>query len=214
MKFERMTTKSQEAIRDAFDRASRAGNPEVVPEHMLLAIVDQEDGVGAPLLVKTGANLAIIKKGFVDKLGELPKVSGGAEPSLSRRGNALVQKAEDEAKQWKDEFLSVEHFLLAAARTDKEVQTVFDRAGLSLDKLVSALKEVRGSQRVTDKDPEAKFQALEKYTRDLTEAARKGKIDPVVGRDEEIRRTLQVLSRRTKNNPVLIGQPGVGKTAS
>jgi ATP-dependent Clp protease ATP-binding subunit ClpB len=213
MRFERMTTKSQEAVRDAFDRASRAGNPEVTPEHLLLAILDQSDGVGAPLVAKTGAQLDVIKKGLTDKIGELPKVTGGGDPGLSRRSNALTQKAEDEAKQWKDEFVSVEHFLLAAARSDKDVQTIFDRAGLSLEKLVSALREVRGSQRVTDKDPEAKFQALEKYTRDLTDAARKGKMDPVVGRDEEIRRTLQVLSRRTKNNPVLIGQPGVGKTA-
>src|SRR5262249_24063641 len=137
----------------------------------------------------------------------------GAEPTLSRRVNTVFQKAEDEAKALKDEFVSTEHLLLASARHDKEVQSIFERSKITPDRLLQALQTVRGSQRVTDRDPEAKFQALEKCTVDLTALARKGKIDPVVGRDEEIRRVIQVLSRRTKNNPVLIGEPGVGKTA-
>jgi ATP-dependent Clp protease ATP-binding subunit ClpB len=147
------------------------------------------------------------------RIEALPRVSGGGEPGLSRRTVPLLSHAEDEAKRLKDDYVSVEHFLLAAAKHDKDVQAVFDRRGLAYDKLMRALAEIRGSQRVTDQDPEGKFQALEKYTRDLTALARRGKVDPVIGRDEEIRRVMQVLSRRTKNNPVLIGEPGVGKTA-
>ena len=213
MRLDRMTTKSQEAIRDAFDRASRAGNPEIVPEHILTAIFAQEDGIGVPLVQKAGGDSKVLVAALAGRLTELPKVSGGAEPTLGRRATALAQKAEDDAKGLKDDFVSVEHFLLAGAKYDDELKTVFRKAGVDHAKLLSALKDVRGAQRVTDKDPEGKFQALEKYTRDLTEAARRGKLDPVIGRDEEIRRAIQVLSRRTKNNPVLIGSPGVGKTA-
>jgi ATP-dependent Clp protease ATP-binding subunit ClpB len=213
MRFDRMTTKSQEAIRDAVSRASRAGNPEIVPEHLLLAIVEQEDGVGAPLLQKAGADLAAVKSLLEGRLRELPKVSGGAEPTLARRINELTLKAEDEAKALKDDFISTEHFLLGGIKHDREVRALFEKVGVGYDKLLAALREVRGSQRVTDQAPEGKFQALDKYTRDLTAQARRGKLDPVIGRDEEIRRVIQVLSRRTKNNPVLIGSPGVGKTA-
>ncbi len=147
------------------------------------------------------------------KVNALPRVTGGAEPSLGRRTLDVFRKAEDEAKSLKDDYVSVEHFVLAMARHDREIQAAFERAGVSSDTLLKALASVRGNQRVVDKDPEGKFQALEKYCRDLTESARKGKSDPVIGRDEEIRRVMQVLSRRTKNNPVLIGEPGVGKTA-
>jgi ATP-dependent Clp protease ATP-binding subunit ClpB len=213
MRMDRMTLKSQEALRTAVDLASRRGNPEVFPEHILYAVMTQEDGVGPPLVQKAGADPGAVAEAFLDRLGTFPKVSGGAEPALSSRGLKLLQRAEDEAKSLKDDFISVEHFLLAAAKIDRDAQAIFDRNGLSYDKLLRALAEVRGSQRVTDANPEAKFQALEKYTRDLTEAAKKGKLDPVIGRDEEIRRVMQVLSRRTKNNPVLIGDPGVGKTA-
>ncbi len=160
-----------------------------------------------------GADPAAFAKELQVRIEGLPKVSGGAEPSFGRRTVPLMNQAEDEAKRLKDDFVSVEHFLLAAVKHDKDVQAVADRHGLSYDKLVRALAEIRGSQRVTDQNPEGKFQALEKYTRDLTALARRGKIDPVIGRDEEIRRVMQVLSRRTKNNPVLIGEPGVGKTA-
>ncbi len=213
MRLDRMTTKAQEAVRTALDLASRRGNPELYPEHLVHAIVDQEGGVGGPLLQKAGADPAEILRQLVAKIDAYPRVSGGAEPGLSRRALAVLQKAEDEAKALKDDFISTEHVLLAAAKADKDVQAIFEKAGVNHDKLLRALTSVRGSQRVTDRDPEGKFQALEKYTRDLTALARRGKIDPVIGRDEEIRRVMQVLSRRTKNNPVLIGDPGVGKTA-
>ncbi|MEZ4223009.1 MAG: ATP-dependent chaperone ClpB [Polyangiaceae bacterium] len=213
MRMDRLTSKSQEALRSAVDDAVRRGNPEVIPEHILVAVLRQSEGVGAPLVEKAGANATKLAKALEDRVAGLPQVSGGGEPSFGRRAVPLLSKAEDEAKALKDDFVSVEHFLLAAAKHDKDVQAVFDRNGLNYDKLMHALAEVRGSQRVTDQNPEAKFQALDKYTRDLTAAARRGKIDPVIGRDEEIRRVMQVLSRRTKNNPVLIGEPGVGKTA-
>ncbi|HVJ15278.1 MAG TPA: ATP-dependent chaperone ClpB [Polyangiaceae bacterium] len=210
---DRLTTKSQEALQAALSLASRRGNPEIIPEHLLLAILEQDGGVGAPLVERAGARAGDLGRDLTLRIDGLPKVSGGAEPTFGRRLMPLMQKAEDEAKKLKDDFVSVEHFLLAAVKNDKDVQAVFDRHGLSYDKLIRALAEIRGSQRVTDQNPEAKFQALEKYTRDLTAQAKRGKIDPVIGRDEEIRRVMQVLSRRTKNNPVLIGEPGVGKTA-
>jgi ATP-dependent Clp protease ATP-binding subunit ClpB len=213
MQMDRMTTKSREALSAAMDLALRQGHPELLPSHLMLAILGQRDGVGPALIERAGAQTRALEAEFKQILETLPKVSGGSSPSLSRRGITLVSKAEDEAKRLKDDFVSVEHFLLAAASSDKDVQAIFDRHGLSYDKLLRALSEIRGSQRVTDQDPEGKFQALEKYTRDLTKLARENKIDPVIGRDEEIRRVLQVLSRRTKNNPVLIGEPGVGKTA-
>jgi ATP-dependent Clp protease ATP-binding subunit ClpB len=208
-----MTIKSQEALRAAVDIASRRGNPELLPEHLLLAALRQDGGIAAPLIQKAGASTDALAKAFEERLESFPKVTGGAEPNLSSRGLKLLQKAEDEAKSLKDDFVSIEHFLLGAAKQDRDAQAIFDRHGIGYDKLLRALAEIRGSQRVTDTNPEAKFQALEKYTRDLTESARRGKLDPVIGRDEEIRRVMQVLSRRTKNNPVLIGEPGVGKTA-
>ncbi|MDX2053312.1 MAG: ATP-dependent chaperone ClpB [Polyangiaceae bacterium] len=210
---DKLTIKSQEAIRAAVNMASRAGNPEVTPEHVLVAVLEQGEGVGGPLVEKAGANAKKLSADFKARLETLPKVTGGGEPSLNRRSTPLFHHAEDEAKHLKDDFVSVEHFLLAGAKHDKDVQAIFDRHGLSYDKLLHALAAVRGTQRVTDQDPEGKFQALEKYTRDLTALAQRGKIDPVIGRDEEIRRVMQVLSRRGKNNPVLIGEPGVGKTA-
>jgi ATP-dependent Clp protease ATP-binding subunit ClpB len=213
MRMDRLTSKSQEALQSAAANASRRGNPELIPEHLLVAILEQEGGVGAALAQRAGADTAAFAKDMHARIEGLPKVSGGAEPSFGRRTVPLMNQAEDEAKKLKDDYVSVEHFLLAAVKHDKDVQAVADRHGLSYDKLVRALAEIRGSQRVTDQNPEGKFQALEKYTRDLTALAKRGKIDPVIGRDEEIRRVMQVLSRRTKNNPVLIGEPGVGKTA-
>jgi len=210
---DRLTSKSQEALQSAAANASRRGNPELIPEHLLVSILEQEGGVGAALAQRAGADPAAFAKDLSARIEGLPKVSGGAEPSFGRRTVPLMNQAEDEAKKLKDDFVSVEHFLLAAVKHDKDVQAVADRHGLSYDKLVRAMAEIRGSQRVTDQNPEGKFQALEKYTRDLTSLAKRGKIDPVIGRDEEIRRVMQVLSRRTKNNPVLIGEPGVGKTA-
>jgi ATP-dependent Clp protease ATP-binding subunit ClpB len=214
MRPERMTTKSREAFQSALERASRFGNPELLPEHLLAAMLDQDGGVAAPLLQKAGADVGALRSALAKQLESLPRVSGGAEPGLSRRTLEIVRRADDEAKQLRDEYISVEHYLLASARHDRDVMGLFEKnGGVGYEKLLSALASVRGSQRITDQDPEGKFQALEKYTRDLTDAARQGKTDPVIGRDEEIRRVLQVLSRRTKNNPVLIGEPGVGKTA-
>jgi ATP-dependent Clp protease ATP-binding subunit ClpB len=208
-----MTTKSQEAIRAAVSLAERRGHPELVPEHLLQAIIEQDQGVGAPLLERAGVNLSTLGLDLKERLNGLPQVAGGGSPGIGRRASALFNAAEDEAKQLKDDFVSVEHFILAALSKDKELQPVLKKLGATHDKVLQALSQIRGSQRVTDQDPEGKFQALEKYTRDLTQAARRGKVDPVIGRDEEIRRVMQVLSRRTKNNPVLIGEPGVGKTA-
>ena len=214
MRPDRLTTKSQEALREGVDLASRKGNPELLPEHMLVAMLAQDGGVAGPLLQKAGADLSTLEAQFQKRIDGLPRVSGGAEPGLSRRASEMLRKAEDEAKALKDDFVSVEHFVLALAKSDREAQAVFELAGgVTYDKLLASLAQVRGSQRVTDKDPEGKFQALDKYCRDLTDMAKRGKTDPVVGRDEEIRRVMQVLSRRTKNNPVLIGEPGVGKTA-
>ena len=213
MRMDRMTTKAQEAVRDSVDYASRRGNPELYPEHLLRSILVQEGGTGGPIVQKAGANLEELIRVIDARIDTYPRVSGGAEPQLSRRGVTLLQKAEDTAKELKDDFISTEHILLAGAKHDREIQGALEKVGLTYSKLLNALTSVRGAHRVTDRDPEGKFQALEKYTRDLTAAARAGKIDPVVGRDEEIRRVIQVLSRRTKNNPVLIGEPGVGKTA-
>ncbi|MDB4998483.1 MAG: ClpB protein, partial [Myxococcaceae bacterium] len=214
MRPDRMTTKSQEAFRDALERAARAGNPELYPEHLLLSMLDQDGGVAGPLVQNAGGDVSALRTAVEKRLLGFPHVSGGNEPGLSRRTLDIVRKAEDEAKALKDDFVSVEHYILALSRHDREVQSLLEQTGgVTYDKLLKSLASVRGSQRVTDKDPEGKFQALEKYCRDLTEQARKGKQDPVIGRDEEIRRVLQVLSRRTKNNPVLIGEPGVGKTA-
>jgi ATP-dependent Clp protease ATP-binding subunit ClpB len=213
MRMDRMTTKSQEAVRAAVDAAARRGNPEIIPEHVLLAVLSQSDGVGTPLVVRCGANPGAMRSDLEARVATLPEVSGGADPGLSRRAQQMMQRAEDESKKLKDDFISVEHLMLAAARGDGTTEAIFQKHALTYDKLLAALAQIRGSQRVTDQDPEGKFQALDKYTRDLTDLARSGKIDPVIGRDEEIRRVMQVLSRRTKNNPVLIGEPGVGKTA-
>ncbi len=214
MRPDRMTTKSREAFQEALDRASRFGNPELVPEHLLAAALDQEGGAAAPLLQKAGADVSALRDALSRKVEGLPRVTGGAEPGLARRTLEVIRKADDEAKQLKDEYVSVEHYLLAMSKHDRDIAALLlQHGGVGHEKLLSSLAGVRGTQRIVDPDPEGKFQALEKYCRDLTDAARKGKTDPVIGRDEEIRRVMQVLSRRTKNNPVLIGEPGVGKTA-
>jgi len=214
MRPDRMTTKSQEPFRAAADLASRRGNPEITPEHLIQAMFEQEGGIALPIFIKAGGDADALLGRVDEYVAKLPRVSGGAEPTLSRRTMEVIRRAEDEAKTLKDDFISVEHFLLALSKHDREVQSAMVASGgVTHDKLLSSLASVRGAQRVTDREPEGKFLALEKYCRDLTEAARKGKVDPVIGRDEEIRRVMQVLSRRTKNNPVLIGEPGVGKTA-
>ena len=217
MRPDRMTTKSQEAFRDALDRAAaRAAIPSSSPSTCSSAMLDQDGGVRRPLLQKAGADVpALARSRRRARSSALPRVSGGAEPGLSRRTLEVIRSAEDEAKTAQGR-LRLGRALRArdgAARPRRRRRSSSARAGSTTKAALQALASVRGSQRVTDKDPEGKFQALEKYCRDLTEAARKGKIDPVIGRDEEIRRVMQVLSRRTKNNPVLIGEPGVGKTA-
>jgi ATP-dependent Clp protease ATP-binding subunit ClpB len=213
MRTDRLTNNSQQALQAAFSSAIRSGHPELMPEHLLASAIAQPDSTAALLAERAGGNAEQLLKEFNASLSKLPQVSGGGEPRLHARTLALLQSAEDEAKNLKDDFISVEVFLLAAAQSDKEVRRVLDQQKLSHDRLLRALAEIRGNQRVTDQTPEGKFQALDKYTRDLTQLAKKGSIDPVIGRDEEIRRVMQVLSRRTKNNPVLIGEPGVGKTA-
>ncbi len=214
MRPERMTTKSREAFQSAIDRASRLGNPQVQPEHLLAAMLEQEGGIAAPVLQKAGVDLDALRAALAAKIEGLPRVTGGAEPGLARQTLELLRRADDEAKQLKDEYVSVEHYLLAAVKHDKELGALLlQNGGVTHENLLAAVAGVRGTQRITDTEPEAKFQALEKYCRDLTDAARRGKTDPVIGRDEEIRRVMQVLSRRTKNNPVLIGEPGVGNTA-
>jgi ATP-dependent Clp protease ATP-binding subunit ClpB len=213
MRIDRFTTKSREALAEAQSEASRRGNPELTPEHVVLALLGQENGVVPALVQKAGLDPRAVSAEFERTVEKLPRVSGGADPSLSRRTSVALQKAEDEAKALKDDFVSVEHVLLALLKHDRDVASVFKRQGIDEARFMSVLKEVRGSQRVTSQDPETTFQALEKYCKDLTQLAKLNKLDPVIGRDEEIRRVMQVLSRRTKNNPVLIGEPGVGKTA-
>ena len=215
MRVDRLTTKTREALAAAQHIASEMGSPELYPEHVLLALLVQEGGVAGPVAQKAGTEPKALTEALRQRLAQLPKVKGGGEPALSRRTSALLTEAWKETEALKDEYTSAEHVLLAVPKlgSGDELPKLFAAQGLTREKLLGALREVRGTQRITDAEPEAKFQALEKYTRDLTKAARSGKIDPVIGRDEEIRRVMQVLARRTKNNPVLIGEPGVGKTA-
>ncbi len=199
----RWTLKTQEAIQEAINRAKAANNAEVTPDHLLAALLSQADTVVLPVIQRVGLTPLQARNLVEDQLAKLPKQYGGNDPTLSKGLAAAIDQAVEEQKNLGDEFLSTEHLLLVLC----------DRLKIDKNQLLEALKEVRGSHRITSQDPESTFQALEKYGRDLTEAARQGKLDPVVGRDEEIRRVIQVLSRRTKNNPVLIGEPGVGKTA-
>ena len=214
MRIDKLTIKAREALVAAQELASRRGHAEIFPEHMLYALCEQEGGLVPPLLRKVGVDPARILTGLKQALDRLPSAQGGIEVGLSRKGRELIERAEREAERFKDEYTSTEHVLLALTDGDFGMASrLLKEAGIDHASLLQALTEVRGTQRVTDENPEGKYQALEKFTRDLTDVARKGKLDPVIGRDEEIRRAIQVLSRRTKNNPVLIGEPGVGKTA-
>ena len=199
----RWTQKTQEAFSAAAADARGRNNPEVTPDHFLLALLSQEGTAVLPVLERVGVAVLPLRNRLEDAVSKLPHSYGGEGPGLSREARELLEQAGRERSSLGDEYLSVEHILLASAH----------RVGASHDDLLEALREVRGSHRVTSQNPEASYQALEKYGRDLTEEARRGRLDPVIGRDEEIRRVIQVLSRRTKNNPVLIGEPGVGKTA-
>jgi ATP-dependent Clp protease ATP-binding subunit ClpB len=214
MQLDKLTEKCREALQAASTLAENWTNPELEPEHLAVALLDQTDGTAGPLLQAVGADPTRIKQDFSRELARFPRVEGDTvQVGLSRRTQKILKTAQQEADQLKDEYLSTEHFLLAMAKNGDATGSVLKNAGATYDKLLAALAKVRGNRRVTDPTPEAKYNTLAKYCRDLTELARKGKLDPVIGRDEEIRRVMQVLSRRTKNNPVLIGEPGVGKTA-
>src|SRR5438128_5521086 len=215
MNFNKLTVKAQEAVIEAQNLARGAGNPEVTPEHLLVALLRQEGGIVVPILTKLGLQPGQIEAEVAAEVAKYSRVGGAsAEPMTGSTLRKVFDAAFNAATQFNDEYVSTEHFLLAIAQTKESTAAkILSRHGVSSDAVLKALQSVRGTQRVTDQNPEDKYQALEKYGRDLTALARRGKLDPVIGRDEEIRRVIQVLSRRTKNNPVLIGEPGVGKTA-
>src|SRR6266853_361290 len=210
---DRLTEKTQEAIQQAQSLAQEAQHQEITPEHLLFALLQQQDGTVRPILQQIGVDPARVEAELKAQLDRLPKVYG-AETYLGARLRRLLDAASNQMEALKDEYLSTEHLLLAITdESNSEAAKILQRAGVTREKVLEALTKVRGSTRVTDASPESKFQVLEKYTRDLTALAREGKLDPVIGREQEIRRVIQVLSRRTKNNPVLIGEAGVGKTA-
>src|SRR6201998_967788 len=215
IRWEKLTVKSQEAMQQAQGRAAELGNPEIQPVHLLLALVEDREGVIPAVLEKIGVPTERLESNLHQIEEKLPRVQGGsAQPGPSTALTKALVHAFREAATFKDEYISTEHLLLGVAHQKGEAaREALVAVGATHEAILQALTAVRGSQRVTDQNPEGKFQALEKYAKDLTELARRGKLDPVIGRDEEIRRVIQVLSRRTKNNPVLIGEPGVGKTA-
>ncbi|HEX8914357.1 MAG TPA: ATP-dependent chaperone ClpB [Humisphaera sp.] len=212
MRLDKFTNKAREAVIRAQEAAQQRNNPEILPLHVLHALAEETDGVMVPLFQRIGANLPRIRQMIVGELERLPSATG-TQLGVNRATNDVFQQAQKEADALKDQFVSTEHLLLALTKVKSEAKELLGLNAVETDTVLAALKDVRGGQSVTDDSPEEKYQALTKYGRDLVEAARQGKLDPVIGRDEEIRRTMQVLSRRTKNNPVLIGEPGVGKTA-
>ena len=212
-RFDKLTIKAQEAVQRAHELAADAGNPQLEPIHLLAALLDEQDGVVRPLLDRIGVNQGQLREIVAAELKHLPKASGAAPPHLSNESNRILEAAQAQAQAMQDDYVSTEHLLLALAKEKSKAQDVLKLNAVDDQDILKALREVRGSARVTDQSPEAKFQALEKYGIDLVARAEQGKLDPVIGRDQEIRRVIQVLSRRTKNNPVLIGEPGVGKTA-
>jgi ATP-dependent Clp protease ATP-binding subunit ClpB len=213
-KWDKLTVKSQEAVQAAASTAAENGNPEVLPLHLLATLLEDREGVVLPVLEGAGVRVQELLTGVNTAISKLPKVSGGGAPGMSNALTKVLDRASKEAENFKDDYVSTEHLLLALTEAKGDpVRDALAAMGATHDAVLKALTSVRGSQRVTDQNPEAKFQALTKYGKDLTDLARRGKLDPVIGRDEEIRRVVQVLSRRTKNNPVLIGEPGVGKTA-
>src|SRR4051794_15057329 len=212
MRFDKLTIKAQEAVVRAQELAQKHDHVEMRPLHLLSALLSETEGVVAPVLQKVGANVDRIKQIVEGEIDRLPKATG-TQLGVSRALNDVFAQAQKEADRLKDEYTSTEHLLLALADVKSEAKELLSLNAVKHDAILTALKDIRGGQRVTDQNPEDKYQALERYGRDLVELARQGKLDPVIGRDEEIRRTMQVLSRRTKNNPVLIGEPGVGKTA-
>ena len=214
LRFEKMTVKAQEALQSAQEVAASHENQQIEPVHLLAALVAQADGVVSPLLARLGIRSEMLSQDLEREMGRLPKVTGYAQQNMSRALNDVLERAFKEAENFKDEYVSTEHMFLAIAGQDRDpAGQLLKRQGASHEAILQALTGLRGSQRVTSQNPEATYAALEKYARDLTELARRSKLDPVIGRDEEIRRVMQILARRTKNNPVLIGEPGVGKTA-
>src|SRR5437773_2760856 len=214
MKIEQFTEKARQAVSEANELAKQYNNSQIEVEHLLAILLSQEGGVVQQVIQKVGGNLATAQRMINADIERLPRAYGGSEPSISPRLRKLLEEAWKEMNNFHDEYLSVEHMLLAMFNIgDGSAQRALKAAGLTRDLVLKALTSIRGAQRVTDQNPEVKYQALEKYGRELTQLAQQGKLDPVIGRDEEIRRVIQVLSRRTKNNPVLIGEPGVGKTA-
>jgi ATP-dependent Clp protease ATP-binding subunit ClpB len=214
MRIDKFTQKMQEALQAAQDLASQSNQQEITNEHFLLSLLDQSDGITQPLLEKIGVQPNDLRDRLLTELNRRPKITGGnVDLRISNELRNVLDGAEKEMAKLKDEYTSAEHYLLALSASNVPAAKMLKDLGVTRDKLMQALQQVRGSQRVTDQNPEGKYQTLEKYGRDLTALARRGKIDPVIGRDNEIRRIMQVLSRRTKNNPVLIGDPGVGKTA-
>src|SRR3954464_3450673 len=214
MQLDRFTTKSRQALEAASALAAARNHPEPSPEHLLAVLLEQEDGIVVPVLNKLGARPEAIRGDVNRALDRLPTIQGApTEPTVSRELVAVLRAAERELGQFRDEYVSTEHLLLALADHKSPAGEALRRNGASKKDIVPAIEGVRGPHRVTDENPEDKYQSLEKFGRDLTQAAEDGKLDPVIGRDDEIRRVIQVLARRTKNNPVLIGEPGVGKTA-
>ncbi|MEE8473860.1 MAG: Clp protease N-terminal domain-containing protein, partial [Myxococcota bacterium] len=214
MRMDKLTIKSQEALAEAQSLASSRGHSEILPAHLLRALLAQPEGSTAPVLQKLGAPIDVLRSELEKLLENTPKVTGGIQTQIGQATSRVLERGLTEAEALKDEYVSTEHLLLAiAANSDEPAGRMLREVGATRESLLKALVSVRGGARVTDPDPESKYQALSKFGHDLTEAARRGKVDPVVGRDEEIRRLIQVLSRRTKNNPILIGEPGVGKTA-
>ena len=214
VRMDKLTVKAQEVLQAAQEMAARSGQQQIEPLHLLWALIAQNDGVVPPLLEKLGASPARLAAEIEKQIQRLPKVSGVSDQFLGRAANDVLERAFDEAKRLKDEYVSTEHILLGIASAERDpAGQLLAREGVTHDAILQAMTTIRGSHRVTSQNPEATYRALEQYGRDLTDLARRGKLDPVIGRDEEIRRVMQILARRTKNNPVLIGEPGVGKTA-
>lgn len=214
MNFDKFTIKMKEALQGAENLANRYNNSEIGNEHMFLSMLQQKDGIAEPLFSKVGINFQSLLSDAHNLVDRLPKAYGGAvNQTVSNRLLQVLNNAQSEADRFKDEYVSTEHVILAMLDDEGAVGSLLKRYGVTRDSLMEALQSIRGNQRVTDEDAESKYQSLEKYCKDMTALARQGKMDPVIGRDEEIRRVMQVLSRKTKNNPVLIGEPGVGKTA-
>jgi ATP-dependent Clp protease ATP-binding subunit ClpB len=215
IRFDKMTVKAQEALQAAHGLAGEQSHQAIAPEHLLLALLRQEEGLVPSLLTKLGAAPRQVAAECERRLERLPKVSGAGEPYITPELRRVLERAFTEADQMRDQFVSVEHLLIGLAEEKRGgAAEVLAQAGVTRDAVLKALVSIRGSQRVTDQNPEDKYQALQRFTRDLTDLARAGKLDPVIGRDDEIRRIIQVLSRRTKNNPVLIGSPAWARRPS